>query len=71
MKKLGKLEINPEKLITNEELVTLKGGYRALLICNGTGSNCILDVLWCGNAQEDLITCNIGCLGTTTPICFP
>lgn len=27
MKKLGKLSINPEKVIKNEELVNLKGGY--------------------------------------------
>ncbi|MGV8137958.1 MAG: hypothetical protein AB2L20_22335 [Mangrovibacterium sp.] len=27
MKKLGKLSINPEKLMKNEELVNLKGGY--------------------------------------------
>jgi natural product precursor len=27
MKKLGKLSINPEKVIKDNELVTLKGGY--------------------------------------------
>jgi hypothetical protein len=27
MKKLNKLEIKPEKLINNEELLTLRGGY--------------------------------------------
>ncbi len=27
MKKLGKLSINPEKVIKSEELVNLKGGY--------------------------------------------
>jgi natural product precursor len=27
MKKLGKLSINPSKVIKNEELVNLKGGY--------------------------------------------
>lgn len=27
MKKLGKLSINPEKLMKNEELVNLRGGY--------------------------------------------
>ncbi len=30
MKKLGKLKINPEKRINNEELVALRGGYDAL-----------------------------------------
>lgn len=27
MKKLGKLSINPERVIKNEELVNLRGGY--------------------------------------------
>ena len=27
MKKLGKLSINPEKLMKNEELMSLRGGY--------------------------------------------
>ncbi len=27
MKKLNKLQINPEKLIKNQELTTLRGGY--------------------------------------------
>jgi len=33
MKKLGKLSINPEKLLRDEELVKLKGGYHACCIC--------------------------------------
>ena len=31
MKKLGKLTINPEKVIKNEELVNLRGGYNMYL----------------------------------------
>jgi len=31
MKKLGKLSINPENVIKNEELVNLKGGYGSFL----------------------------------------
>jgi len=27
MKKLGKITINPEKVIKNEELINLRGGY--------------------------------------------
>ena len=27
MKKLGKLQINPERVIKNEELLSLRGGY--------------------------------------------
>lgn len=39
MKKLGKLSINPEKIIRNEELVNLKGGYLGCFKCC-VGSNC-------------------------------
>jgi len=37
MKKLGKLTINPDKIIKNEELVNLRGGYgdeKYLCKCN-------------------------------------
>jgi len=27
MKKIGKLQINPENILNNEELITLSGGY--------------------------------------------
>lgn len=30
MKKLGKISINPEKVIKNDELVNLRGGYEGL-----------------------------------------
>ena len=33
MKKLGKLTINPEKVITNEELVNLRGGDYGTTAC--------------------------------------
>lgn len=33
MKKLRKLSINPEKVIRNEELVNLKGGYEGTAYC--------------------------------------
>lgn len=35
MKKLNKLQINSEKLMKSEELMTLRGGY------GGTGSCCV------------------------------
>jgi hypothetical protein len=33
MKKLGKLSINPEKVMKNEELVNLRGGYGIECVC--------------------------------------
>ncbi len=44
MKKLRKLSISPEKVIKNEELVNLKGGYNG-----GT----------CAAIHEGIILCNI------------
>jgi hypothetical protein len=70
MKKLNKLQINSEKLLKNEELMTIRGGY-GILICNGSGSNCFLNTISCGTFQEMLNACNIGCPGTTMPVCFP
>jgi natural product precursor len=43
MKKLGKLQFNSEKVMKNEELTTLRGGY------NGTrGLNCSSGSVWLG-----------------------
>ena len=33
MKKLGKLSINPEKVMKNKELISLRGGYGAMNKC--------------------------------------
>ncbi len=41
MKKIGKLSINPEKVIKNEELVNLRGGAYSCTVktnCSGSGS---------------------------------
>lgn len=37
MKKLNKLEINPKKLMKNDELLTLSGGYGSI-VCYEWGS---------------------------------
>jgi len=39
MKKLNKLEINPEKLMQNEELLVIRGGY-GWLTCRVNGVIC-------------------------------
>ena len=33
MKTLGKLQINPDKIMKNDELMTLKGGYDDSCLC--------------------------------------
>ena len=33
MKKLGKLSISPEKIMKNEELINLQGGYDGAYLC--------------------------------------
>jgi len=40
MKKLGKLVINPDKLMKNEELVNLRGGYD-LDLCSFGAYGCV------------------------------
>jgi hypothetical protein len=45
MKKLGKLTINPEKVIKNDELVNLRGGYEIeggpyYVSCKVAGNTC-------------------------------
>lgn len=44
MKKLNKLEINPQKIMKTEELITLRGGYdvppNCQLYCNSGPSTC-------------------------------
>jgi len=37
MKKLNKLQVNPDKLMKSEELVTLRGGYGSI-VCYEWGS---------------------------------
>jgi len=39
MKTLGKLQINSDKLVKNEELISLKGGYEnaCYCMCDGGG----------------------------------
>lgn len=50
MKKLGKLYINPKKLMKDEELLNLKGGYEGMAVCvcsdsTGVIGNIIFPVL--------------------------
>jgi hypothetical protein len=51
MKKIGKISINPEKVIKNEELVNLRGGY------GGPGC-CMCTVVYYSGQQETLAACN-------------
>jgi hypothetical protein len=37
MKKLNKLQINSEKLLKNEELIALRGGYGGCCVCAQNG----------------------------------
>ena len=38
MKKLGRLSINPDRLMKDEELVSLKGGYPGQICCTASGT---------------------------------
>jgi hypothetical protein len=56
MKKISKLQVNPEKLMKNEELLSLRGGYGGWTYCykndvmcanNPTGDCAELSVWFC------------------------
>ncbi len=48
MKKLTKLNINPEKVMNNEELMHLRGGYDAYYTCTcSAGANPPYANPWC------------------------
>ena len=62
MKKLGKLFINPEKVIKNEDLVNLKGGDygsgTSWIYCKSpeTGATCYsFEYIGCGDPYKDWI----------------
>ena len=52
MKTLGKLKINSEKLLKNEELVNLKGGYGSSGDCTATDK-----ITACANKKEGDACC--------------
>jgi natural product precursor len=58
MKKIGKISINPEKVIKNEELVKLNGGYGEPCTCtciNLNTNTCI------GYVYAETGDCNLEC----------
>jgi len=59
MKKIGKLAINAEKVIKNEELVNVKGGYNGCTYCYCYGENGLLGpaILLTGSAVSCWDSC--------------
>lgn len=62
MKKLNKFEVNPLKLLKNNELLTLKGGYGTTCCTCYSGGTPIGDVL----ATNDYM-CNQNCINKYGP----
>ncbi len=64
MKKLKKIQINAEKLLRNDELLTLRGGYDGTLQCytgKTTGSGA---TLYCGDCSyHSMVTDGRGTCG--------
>jgi len=56
MKKLNKLEINPKKLMKNEELLTLRGGYDG---CTCLCYNWDFQLLGAIGGEVNALTCNV------------
>ena len=73
MKKLGKLNINPDKILKNEELLILRGGYDLPWV------QCVDEDHWpgtCGcyvpNCDDEWIQtcCQIACPGSEYAYCL-
>ncbi len=67
MKKLNKLQINSERIMKNEELITLRGGY-GVVSCRIGGTQC-----WSGDAtncgSDAVKKCNENCSGWDNFVC--
>lgn len=62
MKTLGKLNINTEKLMKNEELITVKGGSNCWCFREGLGQGDVCLTGTAGSADECSAMCGaIGC----------
>lgn len=69
MKKLGNIRINPEKIIQNDELVTLRGGYEGWTYCFRQGVSCANNPT--GDCAEIAVWfCDQYCPGWDTIKCF-
>lgn len=69
MKKLNKLQINNEKLMNDEELMTLRGGYGAPTVCyrySPLGGDCYVYPPTCYMAD---IYCDALCPGHYAELC--
>ncbi len=65
MKKLGKLEINPEKLIKKEELISLRGGINCICFEHQDFSGDICGTGTTPSAEECIEMCAISnCWGS-------
>ncbi len=73
MKTFNKLDINPERILKNQELITLKGGtntFPPFLICKRPGllgGDCQLSPRSCDIAYE---VCDEMCPGWESNICI-
>jgi natural product precursor len=61
MKKLGKLNINSEKLMKNEELTTMRGGYGGYGGCGCVCYDWNYQLIGAVSGQ-DALSCNPACL---------
>ena len=83
MKKLGKLSINPEKVIKNDQLVNLRGGYESCdpltqYTCSCKDANNIVlgEISYSGNVDkggdcwQPVTACQVTYPTTTVAGCF-
>jgi hypothetical protein len=71
MKKLGKLTISPEKIMKNEDLINLQGGYEShyLRCVREEEEDCTWPVTNCDDYQILMQMCRNWCPGTIHAFC--
>ena len=55
MKKPGKLQVNPEKVMNNEELFRLRGGYGTCYFCQDCNHDELGTIYGCGLTQYEAV----------------
>jgi hypothetical protein len=72
MKKLGKLQINPEKVMKNKELMTLRGGYGDVACACKIGTTVLCSTEMVENcAMRDMVVAKNGVIITVQVMHIP
>lgn len=69
MKKLNKLQINSDKIMKNEELVALRGGYGGGYCTCRSSNDVIICSTWVTSCVDCRIWCEVACPASDSTVC--